>query len=211
MFSRIKNAPNGRLALWGLFALAIVVSVTSFAFQVYSNAALNRSIDQSYREREALAEQVRDMGGEPIVEPTKKPDTGPLNGTDGIDGEDGEDGVQGPPGAQGERGPKGDKGDRGSGGTDGSDGAQGSAGADGLNGADGAPGEPGPQGEPGPVGPAGPKGDTGPAGPAGADGKDGADGDDAPPPTQEQVNQAVAAYCSANPDACRPEPVIGTN
>jgi hypothetical protein len=52
----------------------------------------------------------------------------------------------------------------------------------------------------------------------GKDGKNGADstvpgpagpaGQDAPPPTQEQVNAAVAAYCAGNPAACQaPAPV----
>jgi hypothetical protein len=45
----------------------------------------------------------------------------------------------------------------------------------------------------------GPSGETvtGPAGPPGAPGAD------APPPTQEQVNAGVAAFCSANPAACQ--------
>lgn len=151
-------------------------------------------------------------------------------GRDGGVGRDGRPGAQGLRGQTGQRGSQGPQGVQGKAGSDGADGAPGRPptaaeiesavtaycnthgdcagppgentavgpqqiasavqaycdsrgeckGADGTDGRDGADSQvPGPQG---------------PAGPA---------GQDAPPPSQEQVNAAVAAYCAANPSACQ--------
>jgi hypothetical protein len=54
----------------------------------------------------------------------------------------------------------------------------------------------------GPRGAPGQDGQDGEDGAPGADGRDGADGADAPPPTQAQVDAAVARYCDAN-GGCR--------
>ncbi|WP_372344763.1 collagen-like protein [Streptomyces sp. KL116D] len=112
----------------------------------------------------ALSQQVREMGGKPVVGPP---------------GEAGRSGNQGTRGAQGE---KGDTGEPGSPGPSGSPGANGADGSDGTNGVgepgpSGAPGEAGAQGAQGEPGPAGPQGEPGPAG---ADGKDGRDGQTCP-------------------------------
>lgn len=102
-----------------------------------------------------LADQVRDLGGTPVVEPSELPtpapgapgpqgirgDTGPAGAT-GATGPRGLRGLMGLPGPIGPAGPQGVKGDTG---------PAGPAGADGQNGhdgADGAPGATGPAGYP---------------------------------------------------------------
>lgn len=91
-------------------------------------------------------------------------------------------------------------------------------GKDGLRGAQGPVGKTGPRGPRGAQGPRGAPGRNGrsltladlaalcdirecrgPEGPPGRDGTDGKDGAPAPPPTQEQVNVAVASWCATHP------------
>jgi hypothetical protein len=137
-----------------------------------------------------------------------------LNLRPGAQGAAGRDGSQGPQGRVGNQGPQGVRGRQGPPGKT-------------VTGPQGPPGEgvTGPQGPPGKDGKDGTgydcKGDpvtsgNPPAKCPGAPGRDGKDGSDgapgaqgapgaaAPPPTQEQVNAAVAAYCAANPGACVP-------
>ena len=111
--------------------------------------SMRAELDQQQEASTALADQVRGLGEEPVVEPEALPSAGSpgADGKDGIagkNGEPGKDGLDGKPGPPGKTGPAG---------------AEGAAGADGSD------------GEPGPAGPPGAKGDPGPAG---ADGKDGA-------------------------------------
>lgn len=107
-----------------------------------------------------LANQVRSLGGTPVVEPASPGPQGPQ----GLPGSNGATGSTGQTGAQGVPGQKGDKGDTGAAGTNGSNGQNGN---DGKTGPSGEPGATGAQG------PAGAQGATGPAGPAGADGEPG--------------------------------------
>lgn len=97
----------------------------------------------------ALAEQLRQLGEQPVVEPTDPPDPGQIVVVPGPKGDRGESCIEeiGYPRCRG------------------AEGAEGSDGAAGLDGADGAPGPKGDTGE------RGPQGEQGPAGPAGADGR----------------------------------------
>lgn len=101
----------------------------------------NRTAQTATNAATELADQVRDLGGDPVVEPSELPKTGPQ----GDVGPQGPAGPTGPPGPQGEPGAKGKKG------ADGAPGASvtgpvGPAGADGKDGKDGADGAPGPAG-----------------------------------------------------------------
>lgn len=100
-------------------------------------------------DRDALATQVKRMGGTPVAgTPGKDGATGPA-GQPGADGRDGRDGETGEPGADGKPGPSG------------SPGPVGPAGSKGDDGAKGDTGEPGPTGPQGPQGEKGDKGDSG--------------------------------------------------
>jgi hypothetical protein len=163
---------------------------------VEQQANLSEAAEHNSQIAEALAQQVRRLGERPVAKPEATPEPFP-----------------GPPGEPGQRGPMGPSGPApsaaeiqsavavycASGRCDGRDptatqvaaavatycdgrgecrgpaGSDGQDGADGRNGEDGAPG---------------------------ADGRDGADGSDAPPPSQAQVDQAVATYCDAR-GGCR--------
>lgn len=77
--------------------------------------------------------------------------------------------------------------------------------------ATGAPGPPGPQGPQGPAGEQGPPGSEGAPGSTGAPGPAGAagaNGETGPGPSDEQLADAVAAYC-AQTDTCRAGPTPG--
>jgi hypothetical protein len=111
-----------------------------------------------------LQEQVRSLGGTPVVTPEQLAAPAAVVGERGATGETGAIGPQGPPGAPGPAGEPG---------TPGQPGTPGTAGVDGQN---GVPGETGPAGPPGEPGPAGPVGETGPQGPAGPQGETGPQG-----------------------------------
>jgi hypothetical protein len=165
---------------------------------VEQQADLSEASERNSEIAEALAQQVRQLGERPVVQPTAPPV------------------IPGPIGEPGQRGPMGPTGPApsaaeiqsavavycASGRCDGRDptatqvanavavycdgrgecrGPAGSDGQDGTDGEDGAPGAPGADG---------------------VDGQDGADGRDAPPPTQAQVDQAVATYCESR-GGCR--------
>ena len=143
-----------------------------------------RELEQAKADRSALAEQVRSLGGEPVVAPPpgKQGDQGPqgVEGPQGIQGPRGPQGPQGPtgkPGVDGRspaclltvnacvgpRGADGKPGVNGTAGVDGKDGINGAAGADGTDGVDGEPGKDGVDGSDGAPG------EQGPVGPRGAD------------------------------------------
>ena len=105
--------------------------------------------------REALEQQVRQLGEKPVVKPSDVPTEADVVVIPGRDGVDGKDGAAGEPGRTG---------------------APGRDGQDGRDGKDGATGPAGPAGPAGPTGPVGPKGDPGPAGPAGPPGPQGEPG-----------------------------------
>lgn len=135
-----------------LLAYALVVVVALLLFR-----SVNDARDEARSQAAALALQIQEMGGVPVVGPEAgKPGVAGrdgLSGRDGIDGRDGTDGRDGFIGPVGPSGPPGATGARGTvgpAGTDGVDGAPGPAGADGTAGVDGAPG---------PAGPVGPQGE----------------------------------------------------
>lgn len=124
--------------------LATAVAFTALGF-LLAGLAGSRDRAQSRADRavvsaEQLCAQVRQLGGQCVVDPASlRGPAGPAGppGPPGLPGRDGLDGVPGTPGAPGTPGPAG---------------------------AAGAAGTPGPAGEPGPAGPAGPPGPAGPAG-----------------------------------------------
>lgn len=120
------------------------------------NESLQRKFKNSTRQTRALIDQVRRLGGKPVINPSDIPQ-----------GPQGPQGVQGPVGEAGAQGPIGPQGPPGENGRPGRDGADGADGPPGPAGADGQPGPPGPAGPEGPAGPPGPKGDQGGEGPPG--------------------------------------------
>lgn len=126
-------------------------------------AAVRAELEQTQADSQALAEQVRSLGEEPVVEPDPDGADKPLQerfvpvpGPRGRDGDAGRPGRDGAPGESitGPAGPAGKDG----------------ASVTGPAGADGAPGK---DGEQGPAGPAGPAGKDGRDGTEGQPGKDG--------------------------------------
>lgn len=154
---------------WIVPLVVMLLVGLALGFVIYRIGSLSSRLDQSQSDRvdlhralqdqqqasQALAKQVRKLGGTPVVSP-------PL-----VEVTSGPSGATGPAGPSGQRGPAGPVGPPGADGADGHPGLVGPA---------GAPGQSGPKGDVGPKGPAGEKGDPGPAGPAGVDGKDGKDG-----------------------------------
>lgn len=118
-----------------------------------------------------LAAQVRQLGGQPVVEPSELPK--PV--------------VSGPAGATGATGPTGPTGARG---------PRGFTGLDGATGMPGAPGPVGPKGDPGPAGPAGADGKNGTDGAAGATGATGPAGY----PDVFVINLAGTTFTCTDPD-----------
>lgn len=157
---------------------AILVSLL-LAGGMGSVALVWQRLDRSERNQAALAAQVKQLGGTPVVEPKagERGDAGPQGppGPAGPEGPVGPRGPQGPIGITGQTprcilepsrcvGPKGDAGAAGAAGKDGSQGPAGQKGEPGAAGQTGPQGPVGPQGDPGAVGPAGPQGGQGPAG-----------------------------------------------
>ena len=134
---------------------SVVVLFGAFTWGAVAVSDLQEDFDQATRDRDALSDQVRGLGGTPVAGP---------QGERGTDGRNGLNGDAGPVGPQGSPGPTGASGRPGSDGDDGQDGTDGQDGAD------------GPQGDTGPVGPAGPQGPTGPQGPQGEQGEQGPEG-----------------------------------
>lgn len=141
---------------WLLVAAVAVIGVLVVIISIQINA-LGEQLRKAEEDSHALADQVEQLGGVPLVSPSPGPP-----------GERGEPGATGPPGQTivGPRGPAGPSG------RDGKDGAQG---VPGVQGPAGVAGSPGPRGEPGET-------VTGPPGPRGEPGKDGADGKDSTVP-----------------------------
>lgn len=153
---------TGVLALGMLVALAVMV------------VDLSQDLRTEHAARDALARQVEDLGGTPVVGPPgTRGKPGPsVTGPPGPAGQPGEDGdsATGPPGPSGSPGQPGRDGADGTSatGAPGAPGADGSPGAPGEPGSPGAEGPPGPQGEPGPAGAQGERGEKGEQGPAGS-------------------------------------------
>lgn len=138
---------------YGLFSLGHRVDTLGLQLEESrtDRASLRAELNEQESASQALAEQVKRLGGKPVVDPAKVGH------------------IPGPPGPAGPEGPRGPAG---------KDGADGADGEDGTAGADGAEGEPGPAGPPGPPGPAGSAGADGADGADGTNGTDGADGED---------------------------------
>ncbi|WP_460071055.1 collagen-like protein [Streptomyces sp. YKOK-I1] len=137
--------------VFGLFLFAGIACLALLALWVQG---LSRDLHTAVEDRDALAAQVRELGGKPVAGPKGEPGTS----------------VTGPPGAQGVPGPTGPSGPSGAPGRDGTDGVSGTPGATGQPGAVGATGPQGERGATGPQGEQGPRGNEGPAGPACPDG-----------------------------------------
>lgn len=127
---------------WWLLVLCLSAAV---AYAIVYGQRLSERLDTAERDRAALAQQVRSMGGTPVAGP---------KGDDGRNGSDGRNGVDGTPGPVGPSGPTGEAGPQGLPGPEGAPGPTGPAGPQGVT---------GPTGLPGIQGPAGPQGDQGPA------------------------------------------------
>jgi hypothetical protein len=139
-----------------LLAVALVSVLSGQDRQGDAITSLRAQADRAVSAAQQLADQVRSMGGQPVVQPPAPGAQGPAGAA----------GAQGPQGVSGPTGPSGPPGPTGPSGAPGAGGDTGPAGSDGAAGADGAPGPQGPAGPTGPQGPQGPKGDTGQPGPA---------------------------------------------
>lgn len=162
---------RGKWTVMVLFIAVLFVAVWAVLWLAHENDILDERDRQSLSDREdlrrdltaeqlareALEQQIRDLGEKPVVEPEDVPDDaevfvvpGPkgdkgdrgasciealgfnrCRGDEGQGGEDGADGQDGAPGADGAKGERGEKGEKGD---------PGAPGADGAPGKDGAPG-----------------------------------------------------------------------
>lgn len=150
--------PRKSALIWWT-ALVAVAAFVAYGIVYVRGAVHDRARDA--QRIEMLSQQVRDLGGTPVVGPKGDPGTAGQKGADGAPGTDGDDGTDGRNGADGKDGDPGPVGPTG---------AEGKAGTDGTPGKDG---EPGPAGPTGPPGPQGPQGDAGPTGPQGEQGPKG--------------------------------------
>lgn len=127
------------------------------AASVRDRAELRAQVDAQKAASKALAEQIRQLGQQPVIEPPESGDAPRIVVIPAPRGLRGPSCIEelGYPRCRGDKGNAGTQGKPGSPGTDGEPGADGTDGAPGKNGSDGKDGPPGPQGEQGPAGPAG--------------------------------------------------------
>lgn len=152
--------PRRSAIIWWT-ALVAVAAFVAYGIVYVRGAVHDRARDA--QRIEMLSQQVRDLGGTPVVGPKGDPGTEGQRGADGSpgrDGRDGSDGDNGTPGKDGDTGPAGTPG------VDGDDGVAGKDGDTGPVGPTGPTGPEGPQGEQGPAGDKGEKGDKGDVGPS---------------------------------------------
>lgn len=135
--------------------LAYCLVVSAIAWVSFIIVGLREDLQKSNEARNALIEQVTNMGGTPVVGPAGKEGPRGQAGTPGRDGRDGSKGSDGKAGSDGANGTDGAAGSDGKDGADGADGAPGRDGRDGVDGKDGAPGPKGDKGDPGPTCPDG--------------------------------------------------------
>lgn len=155
---------------WLIIAIAGVVALLGLWASVQINA-LGTQLRESEQNQQVLSDQVKHLGGVPLVSPSAGPrgergETGPPgqtivgprgsagpSGPPGRPGRDGKDsivpGPSGPPGVAGSPGARGEPGAT----VTGPPGPRGEAGKDGADGKDGSPGPKGDKGDPGPTGP----------------------------------------------------------
>lgn len=160
-------------------AVAALFAAAVLAWTVGTLMRQQADLAQADRDRQALAHQVRQLGGTPSPRPTAS------RGPAGLAGRPGPSGPRGPgptaqqvqdavnkylwmhPAPRGRTGANGKPGTPGKPGTTGKPGTPGQNGQAGQNGASGPPGPQGPQGERGEQGPPGDRGPEGPQGPPG--------------------------------------------
>ncbi|WP_106253379.1 hypothetical protein [Allonocardiopsis opalescens] len=177
------------------FAVAVTVALCGVVIVVQTNA---QALSQARADMTELADQVRELGGVPVVTPPPDP---PLMGeppaADHPEPVGPSDAqvyaavaayLEGNPPPPGDDGADGEDGERGPGPTE-----------DQIAEAVGRYFTENPV-SPGPVGPAGPAGADGAPG---QDGSDGVDGEPGRPPTAEEIYAAVERYCQTN--GCPPE------
>ena len=163
--------PRIRRAIWlVLLGLSLALFWIRLSDLAETSDENRRAAESALESVAILADQVKDLGAIPRVDPSDLPQPSP--GPQGIPGLTGPAGPQGPTGSTG---PVGNRGQRGP------VGATGPQGERGGTGPAGPMGEPGPQGEQGPAGAAGADGKDGKDGAPGADGQDGKDGQSAFP------------------------------
>jgi len=139
-----------------VFVLCILIAIGAVFVNV-KISGIGERLHAAEDDRQVLAQQVRSMGGTPVVSASP--------------GEPGSPGASGNRGIPGVRGPVGNGGSPGVPGVIGPTGPSGAPGAAGQPGQDGTPGQPGigeqgPQGEKGDKGEKGDQGEQGPTGPA---------------------------------------------
>ncbi|MFB9925984.1 hypothetical protein ACFORO_12605 [Amycolatopsis halotolerans] len=158
--------------LGGIGILGVIILGVFVFLQSSEIGGLRDTGNATASQAQQLAQQVRSLGGTPVVTPPAPGPSGPqgATGAEGRQGPPGPSGPSGPPGTPGANGAPGSTGATGTPGTPGTAGAAGTNGLNGSAGKDGAPGPAGPSGSPGPPGPAGP------SGPQGATGNDGQPG-----------------------------------
>jgi hypothetical protein len=225
---RINYVPSRRTvhAVWYVVALGLLALFTWLVWAVVTTSShleqadktlgvTAERLDQAQAERqqlvrtaesnaeaaEALAQQVRQLGEKPVVEPTAMPE--PIPGPPGAQGPQGLQGPPGDVGPIGDRGPRGFMGLIGPRGPAGEMGPQGEPGAPGETGAPGAPGPKGGQGDTGPQGPAGPPGPAGLPGERGPAGSQGPPGQSAYPFTFTFTVQQNLAQSTTYTVECR--------
>lgn len=145
------------------FSLLLMLGIVALTLLALWVQSLSHELKVSNDARDALAQQVEELGAEPVAGPPGS--RGEPGKT--VIGPQGEPGPSGPPGSPGPSGPPG------------KDGRNGAAGTDGIS-VTGSPGAPGMQGPPGPPGPPGADGKDGVDGQDGKDGVDGKDGQACP-------------------------------
>lgn len=153
MLSRSEKLRTG-LTYW--VSAASVFGIISWS--TLTVVDMKNDLSRAEKDRAALSQQVKDLGGTPVAGPRGS------TGTPGRDGRNGDPGATGSPGRDGTDGTTGAAGAPGSDGKAGSDGADGAAGLPGRDGRDGADGAVGPKGDQGEQGIQGPPGPTCPDG-----------------------------------------------
>lgn len=140
-----------RMDLIWVVGVALLICVLGWI--VVTMQDLSHRLGDATAARDALAAQVRRLGGTPVTGPSGEPGQD-ATGAPGEQGETGQPGPSGPPGSTGPSGPTG------------------------PSGAEGSPGPPGAEGAAGSPGPTGAAGQNGANGQDGADGTNGTDGTD---------------------------------
>lgn len=186
----VHRGHRGLYVAAAAFAFGLVVA----AWVLFSQYGEIRALETGNAQRDGvisqLAQQVKGLGGTPVVQ-------APQPGAQGPVGTQGPVGPQGPPGPTGPQGPAGRDGQSPPCLADPAQ-CQGAAGQNGIAGPAGATGPAGPAGSQGPAGPAGPQGPSGPAGSTGAQGPPGPTCPDGYSPQSRQQGLETWWVCVAD-------------